>query len=40
MVNLDTELTATVAAAVEPVVAKVLEELQGWGIKYEAIIEK
>ena len=39
-IEMDTELTATVAAAVEPVVAKVLEELQGWGIRYEAIVEK
>ena len=33
-IEMSTELTATVAAAVEPVVAKVLEELQGWGIQY------
>jgi len=39
-IEMDTELTATVAAAIEPVVAKVLEELQGWGIRYEAIVEK
>ena len=39
-IEMDTELTATVAASVEPVVAKVLEELQNWGIKYEAIVEK
>ena len=39
-IEMDTELTTTVAAAVEPVVAKVLEELKGWGIKYEAIVEK
>jgi hydrogenase maturation protease len=35
-IEMNTELTATVAAAIEPVVAKVLEELQGWGIQYEA----
>ena len=34
-IEMGTELTATVAAAVEPVVAKVLEELQGWGIQHE-----
>ena len=34
-IEMSTELTATVAAAVEPVVDKILEELQGWGIKYE-----
>jgi hydrogenase maturation protease len=34
-IEMGTELTATVAAAVEPVVAKVLEELQGWGVKHE-----
>ncbi|MDH3454765.1 MAG: HyaD/HybD family hydrogenase maturation endopeptidase [Desulfuromonadales bacterium] len=34
-IEMDTELTATVAAAVEPVVARVLEELQGWGVEYE-----
>jgi hydrogenase maturation protease len=38
-IEMHTELTATVAAAVEPVVAKVLEELRGWGIEYEAIVE-
>jgi len=38
-IEMHTELTATVAAAVEPVVAKVLEELEGWGIEYEAIVE-
>lgn len=35
-IEMCTELTATVAAAVEPVVAHVLEELQGWGVRYEA----
>jgi hydrogenase maturation protease len=34
-IEMGTELTATVAAAVEPVVGHVLEELQGWGIRYE-----
>jgi len=38
-IEMHTELTATVAAAVEPVVAKVLEELEGWGIEYETIVE-
>jgi hydrogenase maturation protease len=33
-IEMGTELTATVEAAVEPVVAKVLEELQRWGITY------
>ena len=35
-IEMGTELTATVAKAVEPVVDSVLEELQGWGIQYEA----
>jgi hydrogenase maturation protease len=39
-IEMSTEMTATVAAAVEPVVTSVLEELQGWGIKYEASGEK
>ena len=39
-IEMGTEMTATVAAAVEPVVTSVLEELQGWGIKYEASGEK
>ena len=34
-IEMSTELTATVAAAVEPVVVKVLEELQRWGVQYE-----
>ena len=34
-IEMCTELTATVASAVEPVVAHVLEELHGWGVKYE-----
>jgi len=38
-IEMHTELTATVAAAVDPVVAKGLEELEGWGIEYEAIVE-
>ena len=38
-IEMHTELTATVAVAVEPVVAKVLEELEGWGIEYETIVE-
>ncbi len=39
-IEMSTEMTATVAAAVEPIVTSVLEELQGWGIKYEASGEK
>jgi hydrogenase maturation protease len=39
-IEMGTEMTATVAAAVEPIVTSVLEELQGWGIKYEASGEK
>ena len=35
-IEMGTELTANVAATVEPVVEKVLEELRRWGIKYEA----
>jgi hydrogenase maturation protease len=34
-IEMGTELTATVAATIEPVTAKVLEELQALGIKYE-----
>ncbi|MBW2689445.1 MAG: HyaD/HybD family hydrogenase maturation endopeptidase [Deltaproteobacteria bacterium] len=34
-IEMGTELTATVAAAVEPVVANILDELQEWGIRYE-----
>ena len=35
-IEMGTELTATLAAAVEPVVSRVLEELQGWGVSYVA----
>jgi hydrogenase maturation protease len=35
-IEMGTEMTATVAAAVEPVAASVLEELRTWGIQYEA----
>jgi hydrogenase maturation protease len=35
-IEMGTELTATVAEAVEPVVSRVLEELQAWGVQYEA----
>jgi hydrogenase maturation protease len=35
-IEMGTELTATLAATVEPVVTRVLEELQGWGVSYEA----
>jgi len=35
-IEMGTELTATLAAAVEPVVSRVLEELQGWGVSYLA----
>jgi hydrogenase maturation protease len=31
-IEMGTELTATLTAAVEPVVSRVLEELQGWGV--------
>lgn len=34
-IEMGTELTATVAKAVEVVVPSVLEELQGWGVQYE-----
>jgi hydrogenase maturation protease len=34
-IEMGTALTATVAAAVEPVVTRVREELQRWGIPYE-----
>jgi hydrogenase maturation protease len=34
-IEMGTELTASVEAAVDEVVAKVLEELQGWEIRYE-----
>jgi len=34
-IEMGTELTATVVAAVDAVVASVLEELQEWGIHYE-----
>ena len=39
-IEMGTEMTATVAATVEPVVTSVLGELQGWGIRYEASGEK
>ena len=35
-IEMGTELTATLAETVEPVVTRVLEELQGWGVSYEA----
>jgi hydrogenase maturation protease len=35
-IEMGTELTATVTAAVEPVISSVLEELRGWGITYTA----
>ncbi len=35
-IELGTELTAPVAAAVEPLLANLLEELAGWGVGYEA----
>jgi hydrogenase maturation protease len=35
-IEMCTELTSTVAAAVEPVVTHVLEELQSWGVQCEA----
>lgn len=35
-IEIGTELTATVAAAVEPVVGKVLAELESWGIQFQA----
>ena len=34
-IEMGTEMTATVAAAVEPVATSVLEELQAWGVQYE-----
>jgi len=34
-IEMGTELTATVESAVEPVVQKVLEELQAWGVAFE-----
>jgi hydrogenase maturation protease len=39
-IEMGTELTATLAAAVEPVVIRVLKELQGWGSQYEKTGEK
>ncbi len=39
-IEMCTELTATVAAAVEPVVINVLEELQGWGVQFEVRSEE
>ncbi len=38
-IEMGTSLTATVAAAVEPVAANVLKELSEWGVVYEAINE-
>lgn len=35
-IEMGTALTATVAAAVEPVIAKILEQLQAWGMQYTA----
>lgn len=35
-IEMSTEMTAIVTAAVEPVITNVLKELQGWGIQYEA----
>ncbi len=35
-IEMGTELTATAEAAVEPVVTRVLEELQGWGVQFDA----
>ena len=34
-IEMCTEMTEVVAAAVEPVVTSVLKELQGWGVQYE-----
>lgn len=34
-IEMGTELTASVDAAVDPVAARVIEELQGWGIQCE-----
>jgi hydrogenase maturation protease len=34
-IEMGTEMTATVAAAVEPVATSVLGELQAWGVQYE-----
>lgn len=34
-IEMGTELTDTVAATIEPVVARVLEELQRWGVHHE-----
>jgi hydrogenase maturation protease len=35
-IEMGTKLTAPVAAAVEPLLANVLEELERWGVRYEA----
>ncbi len=35
-IEMGMDLTAPVAAAVEPLLANVLEELEGWGVGYEA----
>ncbi len=34
-IEMGTDLTATLSAAVEPMVISVLKELQGWGVQYE-----
>jgi Ni,Fe-hydrogenase maturation factor len=35
-IEMGTDLTATVESAVEPLVQKVLSELQAWGVAFEA----
>ena len=35
-IEMGTDLTATVESAIEPVVQKVLKELQLWGVAFEA----
>jgi hydrogenase maturation protease len=39
-IEMGTKLTAPVAAAVEPLLANVLEELERWGVRYEARVRK
>jgi hydrogenase maturation protease len=34
-IEMGTELTATAAAAIEPIIERILLELQGWGVTYE-----
>jgi hydrogenase maturation protease len=34
-IEMGTDLTATVESAVEPVVQKILNELQAWGVAFE-----